>query len=134
MSGPGFELDAVCRAPAVEVFKLLHDPSRFPDWWEGMERAEGAAGPGELRRYMSAWPDFAYPTRLTTGRAAGCVTISCLLSDIVHEWRIEPHPEGCALRVRVELPPAEAAREDAQRAEVGGSLRNLVALAEAGAA
>ncbi len=126
----GFALSSVCRASAVEVFKLLHDASRIPDWWEGTERVEGSA-PGEVRRYTREWPDFAYPTRLTTTHGAGCVTISCLVSDIVQEWRIGPHPQGCAVSVRVELPAAEAAREPGQRAEVGGSLRNLVALAEA---
>ena len=62
--------------------------------------------------------------------ATGVVRISCLLSDIVHEWTLAPHPEGCTVAVRVELPEAEAGRIDAQRAEVGGSLAGLVALAE----
>jgi hypothetical protein len=122
----GFELVATCRAPAVEVFKLLHDPSRFPEWWVGMDRVE--AGEDGLTRYMSEWPDFAYPTSIS--RKDGVVTISCLLSDIVHEWRLEPRDPGCAVRVRVELPDSEAHRVDAQRDEVGGSLAGLVALAE----
>lgn len=131
----GFELSAVCRASAVDVFMLLHDPSRIPEWWEGTARVEdGAAGAGEVTRYTEQWPDFAYPTRLQATASGGCVTISCLVSDIVQEWRLEPHADGCAVRVRVELPASEAAREPAQRAEVGGSLRNLVALAEAAAA
>jgi uncharacterized protein YndB with AHSA1/START domain len=130
---PGFEERAVCRAPAVEVFKLLHDPGRFPDWWTGMDRVEGDAGDGQVTRYMSEWPDFAYPTRVARSDD-GAVTISCLVSDIVHEWRLEPHERGCAVRVRVELPEDEAHRLDAQRAEVGGSLARLVALAEAEAA
>lgn len=130
---PAFELSAVCRAPAVEVFKLLHDPARYPEWWEGTARVEGA-GPGEVTRYTRAWPDFAYPTRLSAAAAGGRVTISCLVSDIVHEWRLEPHPEGCAVRVRVAMPVEEAAREPVQREEVGGSLRALVAVAEAAAA
>ena len=62
--------------------------------------------------------------------AAGTVRISCLLSDIVHEWTLVPHPDGCEVRVRVELPEREAERVDAQRREVGGSLTGLVALAE----
>ena len=128
---PGFELRAVCRAPAIDVFKLLHDPSRYPDWWEGMDRIESATGrPHEVRRFMSEWPEFAYPTALSHAGAGGGVTISCLLSDIVQEWRIAPHADGCAVGVIVELPEAEAGREGAQREEVGGSLRNLVALAE----
>lgn len=126
-----FGMQATCRAPAIEVFKLLHDPSRFPDWWEGMERIEGADGPRDgVRRFMSDWPEFAYPMEVSHPGADGAISISCLLSDIVHEWRIEPHPEGCLVRVGVELPEAEEGRAEAQRAEVGGSLRNLVALAE----
>lgn len=126
-----FTLRAACRAPAIEVFKLLHDPSRFPEWWEGMDRVEGAGGPrDEVRRFMREWPDFAYPMAVSHPGADGAIRISCLLSDIVHEWRIAPHAGGCALSVRVGLPAAEAAREGAQREEVRGSLRNLVALAE----
>jgi polyketide cyclase/dehydrase/lipid transport protein len=129
---PGFEETAVCRAPAEEVFKLLHDPSRFPDWWAGMDRVE-ADPEGGVTRYMSEWPDFPYPTRVSSRREDGAVSVSCLLSDIVHEWRLEPHPAGCAVRVRVELPEDEAHRLDAQRAEVVPSLHRLVALAEEGA-
>ena len=136
----GFALEEVCRAPAIEVFKILHDPSRIPEWWAGVDRVE--AGPdGTVTRYTREWPDFAYPTAVVrpaevpigTGGgqlATGVVRISCLLSDIVHEWTLAPHPEGCTVAVRVELPEAEAARIDAQRAEVGGSLAGLVALAE----
>lgn len=125
-----FEEQEVCRAPAEEVFKLLWDPARFPDWWAGMERVVADAT-GEVTRYMSAWPDFAYPTRVAAG-GDGCVRISCLLSDIEHEWSIAPHPDGCVVAVRVVLPETEAERLDAQRAEVGTSLARLVALAEEG--
>lgn len=136
----GFTLQSVCRAPAIEVFKILHDPSRIPEWWAGVERVE--AGPdGTVTRYTREWPDFAYPTAVarpvpgtrgaTDGQLApGVVRISCLLSDIVHEWTLAPHAEGCTVNVRVELPEEEAGRLDAQRAEVGGSLAGLVALAE----
>jgi hypothetical protein len=136
----GFALRSVCRAPAIEVFKILHDPARIPEWWAGVERVE--TGPdGAVTRYTREWPDFAYPTavvRPITGppgagdgqSAPGAVRISCLLSDIVHEWTLAPHAEGCTVQVRVELPEAEAGRIDAQRAEVGGSLAGLVALAE----
>lgn len=131
----GFSRRARCRASAVEVFKLLHDPARFPDWWAGTARVEEAAPGGEVTRYVDGWPDFAYPTRVAPD-GDGAVIISCLVSDIVHEWRLEPDEDGCAIAVRVELPEREAARIDDQRAEVGASLERLVALAEreAGAA
>ena len=49
---------------------------------------------------------------------------------MVQEWRLEPHADGCAVSVRVELPERDADRIDAQRAETGASLARLVALAE----
>jgi len=30
---PGFTLSARCRAPVEDVWKLLFDPARFPDWY-----------------------------------------------------------------------------------------------------
>ena len=125
----GFALEATCRAPAIEVFKILHDPSRFPEWWSGMDRVE-AGGDGSVTRYMSEWPDFAYPTSVTRSREDGTVRISCLVSDIVQEWLLAPDPAGCSVRVRVELPEGEAHRLGAQRAEIGDSLAALVGLAE----
>ncbi len=136
----GFALESVCRAPAIEVFKILHDPARIPEWWSGVERVE--VGPdGTVTRYTREWPDFAYPTAVAGpvpashgavgGRSApGVVRISCLISDIVHEWTLAPHPGGCTVNVRVELPAREAGRIDDQRAEVGACLAGLVALAE----
>jgi uncharacterized protein YndB with AHSA1/START domain len=126
---PGFEERSPCRAPAEEVWKLLYDPSRLPEWWAGMDRVE-VGGDGDVTRYMAAWPDFPYPTRISR-EASGRVVISCLLSDIVHEWTLEPAEEGCIVGVRVEIPEEEAARLDAQREEVATSLARLIARAEA---
>jgi uncharacterized protein YndB with AHSA1/START domain len=125
---PSFEERAECRAPAEEVWKLLHDPARFPEWWAGMDRIEQENG-GNVTRYMEAWPDFAYPTRVTR-RDNGRIVVSCLLSDIVHEWVLEPAPGGCAVRVRVEIPDKEAARLRDQETEIRSSLARLVARAE----
>ena len=42
---PGFALSAECGAPVEEVWKLLFDPARFPEWWVGhRDRAAGPAG------------------------------------------------------------------------------------------
>jgi uncharacterized protein YndB with AHSA1/START domain len=126
---PGFEAEALCRAPAIEAWKLLYDPKRFPDWWAGLARVE-AGDDGELTRYMEAWPDFAYPTHVSARQEGSRVVVSCLLSNIVHEWSLEPAAEGCLVRVRVEVPEDEAARLEAVRAETLPSLERLVAVAE----
>jgi Polyketide cyclase / dehydrase and lipid transport len=125
---PSFEERATCHAPAEEVWKLLYDTARFPEWWAGMSRVEGDCG-DEITRYMSEWPDFPYPTRVTR-RDDGGIVVSCLLSDIVHEWALEPAAAGCAVRVRVEIPDGEAARLASQEAEIRASLARLVARAE----
>jgi uncharacterized protein YndB with AHSA1/START domain len=126
---PRFEDRAACRADATEVWKLVYDPARFPDWWVGMDRVEEADG--TVSRFMAAWPDFAYPTRVEAG-SDGRIVISCLLSDIVHEWTLEPHPDGCVITVRIDVPDDEAARLSAVAEEARASLAKLVALAEAG--
>jgi len=125
---PSFEERAACRAPAEEVWKLLYDPARFPEWWAGMERVESGNGE-DVTRYMEAWPDFPYPTRISR-REDGRIVVSCLLSDIVHEWVLEPATGGCSVRVRVEIPEDEAERLEAQEAEIRASLARLVSRAE----
>ena len=37
---PGFTLSASCQAPVEEVWKLLFDPARFPDWCRHRDRAQ----------------------------------------------------------------------------------------------
>ena len=128
---PGFQERAVCRAPAEEVWKLLYDPARFADWWDGWERVEPGED-GAVTRYDRRWPEFAYPANVSTRREDGRVVVSCQLSDIVHEWTLEPAPGGCAVAVRVELPEGEEERLEDQRADVRSSLGRLIALAEAG--
>ena len=125
---PAFEETAVCRAPAEEVWKLLHDPARFPEWWAGVERVD-VSGDG-VARYMEEWPDFAYPTRISESLEGGRVTVSCLLSDISHNWALSPAESGCRVEVRVEVPDAEAGRMEAAREEMRASIPRLVAAAE----
>src|SRR6185312_14618713 len=40
---PGFTLSGTARAPVEEVWKLLFDPTRFPEWWAGVERVRTGA-------------------------------------------------------------------------------------------
>ena len=118
---PEFSERSHCRAPAEEVWKLLHDPARFPDWWAGTERVE-PGGDGAVTRYLDGWPDFPMPTAVTSRREAGAIVISCLRSDIVHEWTLSPAEDGCDVAVRVTIPEEEAARLDPVRAEVVASM------------
>jgi hypothetical protein len=131
---PDFSERSDCAAPPEEVWKLLHDPARFPDWWVGTERVEpGDDGDGAVTRYLDGWPDFPMPTSISSRRDGAAVVISCLRSDIVHEWTLVPSPAGCGIAVAVRIPEQEAARMDPVRAEVRASLARLVEVAEAAA-
>lgn len=46
---PSFHDSADAAAPPEEVWKLLYDPARFPDWWAGIGTVElgEERGPGE---------------------------------------------------------------------------------------
>ena len=129
---PTFADVTTSTAPVEEVWKLLYDPSRFPEWWEGMETVE----PREdgFTMYPRGYPDFPMPQTLASDDNGHRVTISCLVSYLVFEWRLEPTPQdGTRIEVHVEIPEAEAHRLDTQREGVSASLRSLAALATAAA-
>jgi hypothetical protein len=57
--------------------------------------------------------------------------ISCLVSDLRFDWRLEPLDGGRATRisVHVEIPQAEAHRLGTQREVIAASLSRLAAVA-----
>jgi uncharacterized protein YndB with AHSA1/START domain len=130
---PTFDDSTIAAAPVEEVWKLLYDPSRFVDWWAGIESVEeqGHEGRGNLTIYPDGYPDFPMPQQLRTDGDGRRVTISCLISYLEYSWQLEPVPDGTRIGVHVEIPEAEAFRLDAQRDAVSESLRSLAALAAA---
>jgi uncharacterized protein YndB with AHSA1/START domain len=134
---PEFEDATVVGAPVEEVWKLLYDPTRLPEWMDGIERVDphGHEGRGDYTMYPAGYPDFPMPQALRSDRSGRTVTVSCLVSALVFEWRLEPLDPGDRTRVdvHVEIPESEAHRLDGQREVVATSLRSLAALAEAAA-
>ena len=127
---PEFEDRARSEAPPEQVWKLLYDPARFPDWWAGVGTVEPGQA-GSYTMYPEGYPDFPMPQRLqVTGSG---VTISCLVSDLVYEWVLAPLEDGAAtsITVHVEIPEAEAHRLAAQQDVISQSLSRLAALAAA---
>jgi uncharacterized protein YndB with AHSA1/START domain len=126
---PGFTLTSRADAPVEEVWKLLFDPTRFPEWWAGVQTVLSGA-PGEYTMWPDGYPDFPMPQQLRTDPASGRVTISCQVSDIDFAWRLAETGTGTEIEVRVDLTEAEAHRLEGQRELIGESMAKLVALAE----
>ena len=125
---PSFHDTATSTAPPEEVWKLLYDPSRFPDWWAGIGTVD-VTGDGEYTMYPEGYPDFPMAQLLDTRRDQQRVSVSCLVSDLSFEWRLEPFQDGTRITVDVEIPEAEAHRLDSQREVISASMRRLADLA-----
>jgi uncharacterized protein YndB with AHSA1/START domain len=128
---PSFREVATTAAAPEEVWKLLYDPARFPDWWAGIGSIE-LGGEGRYTLYPDGYPDFPVPQLLDTRRDQQRVTVSCLVSDLRFEWRLEPDGEGTRITVEVEIPDAEAHRLAGQRDVIGNSMKRLATLAGGG--
>jgi polyketide cyclase/dehydrase/lipid transport protein len=129
---PGFALTGYAAAPVEEVWKLLFDPTRFPEWWAGVETVR-PSGPDGYTMWPDGYPDFPMPQSLRTERDSGRVTVSCQVSDIVVVWQLAEAGAGTRIDVRVDLPEAEAFRLATQQHVISESMTNLGTLAAAGA-
>jgi uncharacterized protein YndB with AHSA1/START domain len=123
---PSFHDRARSAAPPEEVWKLLYDPARFPDWWAGIETVDVEDG-CRYTMYPEGYPDYPMAQVLDTRREQQRVTISCLVSDLRFEWRLEPEGEGTLITVEVEIPDAEAHRLESQKDLISTSLQRLAA-------
>lgn len=125
---PSFDLTAHTTAPLEDVWKLLHDPTRFPEWWAGVGTVEpGSAAGATYTMYPEGYPDFPMAQRLET--TSNAVTISCLVSDLVFRWQLSEADPGTDIAVEVELPEREAHRLPDQRRLVAASISALAELA-----
>jgi uncharacterized protein YndB with AHSA1/START domain len=129
---PEFAMNAPCRAPVEDVWKLLFDPARFPDWWAGIETVRKDA-PDQFTIWLAWSADFPMTQKLRVDEANERVTISCQVRDIDIVWQLAEAGTGTSISVTVTLPEREAHRLNGQRWLMAESLRRLTALAEAAA-
>jgi hypothetical protein len=128
---PTFDQSTVSSAAPEEVWKLLYDPARFPEWWAGVGSVTSAGGTGDYTMFPDGYPDFPMPQALETSQDSGSVKISCLVSDLCFDWRLRPSGTGTEISVHVEIPDSEAHRLDTQRDIIRQSLIRLADLAAA---
>ena len=126
---PSFHDSADSNAAPEEVWKLLYDPARFPHWWAGIGTVEVGEN-GAYTMYPDGYPDFPMAQLLDTDRDERRVKVSCMVSDLIFEWHLEPRVgEGTRISVDVQIPESEAARLESQRTAISTSLCNLARLA-----
>jgi uncharacterized protein YndB with AHSA1/START domain len=131
---PSFTASISSAAPPEEVWKVLYDPSRFPEWWVGVGSVQAGDGPadGGYTMYPDGYPDFPMPQRLQTSRNEQRVVISCLVSDLRFEWTLEALADGATrIGVHVDIPAAEGHRLATQQDVITLSLARLAELAAA---
>jgi uncharacterized protein YndB with AHSA1/START domain len=128
---PSFHDTATSAAAPEDVWKLLYDPSRFPDWWAGIETVD-VTGDREYTMYPDGYPEFPMAQVLDTHQEQHRVVVSCLVSDLRFEWRLEAAGDGTRIMVDVEIPDAEAHRLDSQRQIISDSMSRLAQLAGGG--
>jgi uncharacterized protein YndB with AHSA1/START domain len=121
---PSFHDSARSGAPPEDVWKLLYDPSRFPEWWAGIGTVE-VKSEGEYTMYPEGYPDFPMAQLLDMQTDGHGVTVSCLVNDLRFEWRLEPDGAGTRISVDVEIPEREGHRLERQRELITTSIRQL---------
>ena len=130
---PTFDQSTVSAGAPEEVWKLLYDPARFPEWWAGIGSVDTDihtdGGTGDYTMFPDGYPDFPMPQTLDSSHENGTVRISCLVSDLCFSWRLRPAGTGTEISVHVEIPDHEAHRLDQQRDIIRQSVLQLAELA-----
>lgn len=129
---PDFTVSGRADAPVEEVWKLLFDPSRFPEWWAGMQTVRND-GADNYTVWLEEYPDLPISQRTHRDRAEGRVTISCQFSDIDFVWQLAEDGPGTRIEVHVTLPDSEAYQLEDKRENITTSLTRLATLAKAAA-
>jgi uncharacterized protein YndB with AHSA1/START domain len=125
---PQIDDEVLVPAPLEEVWKLVHDPTRYPEWWTGIGAVGESADDG-FTMYPDGWPDYPMPQRLSSSSADGRVTISCLVSDLEYRWQLTADGERTRVEVHVDIPEVEAHRLEVQTAAMSSALGRLTRLA-----
>src|ERR1035437_6933370 len=121
---PSFHDTATSDAAPEDVWKLLYDPSRFPDWWTGIGTIT-VTNDREYTMYPEGYPDFPMGQLLETQRDQQRVTVSCLVSDLRFEWRLEPAGEGTLITAGGGTPPGAGERPDTPREGIPTPVQRL---------
>ncbi len=119
-------------ATIEEVWKPLADPTRFPEWWEGVQIVHNHGG-GSFSQELAHIPGKALQQQLEVNLSEGSVTISCRVSGMKFHWQLDEDSPGTRIEVHVEVPESKADLLDGEMDIIEKSLARLVKLAEGAA-
>jgi uncharacterized protein YndB with AHSA1/START domain len=127
---PGFQASTTTPAPIEEIWKLLVDPTRYPEWWAGIAAVEQPQGATDsFTLYHPDEPTLPWPQEIER-RSGDQLVISCMTSAMRYEWQLSTAGAQTHVDVRVEIPDDWASHLESQRELIGRSLEHLTALAE----
>jgi len=126
---PGYTLTGRAQAPVEDVWKLLFDPSRLPEWWMGVETVRVDAE-DEYTVWPDGMPDFPMPQIMRTDRVNGRVLMSCQVTDIDFAWQLAVDGDGTGITLRVTAAEPKASVLAEKRPSLAASVVALAALAE----
>jgi len=127
---PCFEASSATSAPIEEVWKLLVDPTRYPEWWAGIAAVEQPQGSNDsFTLYHPDEPALPWPQEIER-RSGDQLIISCMTSAMRYEWQLSAVRDQTHVDVRVEIPDDWANHLTSQREPIGRSLEQLTALAQ----
>ena len=107
---------ATSAAPIEEVFKLLHDPTRVPEWWSGVAEVSGLSRHGSEYRFTRHGAEVA---DLILRPEGGRTVLSCASTGLEWIWSLAPSDDGKGTEIHVELVAPEEQRELGERQEPG---------------
>ncbi len=125
----GYTLTGRAQAPVEDVWKLLFDPSRLPEWWMGVETVRVDAE-DEYTVWPDGMPDFPMPQIMRTDRVNGRVLMSCQVTDIDFAWQLAEDGDGTGITLRVTAAEPKAPVLAEKRPWLAASVVALAALAE----
>ena len=127
---PQFQATATTPAPIEEVWKLLVDPTRYPEWWAGIASVEQQHDDADgFTLYHPDEPVLPWPQQVEQ-RSNGQVVISCLTTAMRYDWQLTAADAQTRIDISVAIPEDWADHLESQRDLISRSLDSLTSLAQ----
>lgn len=122
------QLSRLIDAPAEEIWKLVFDPSRHPEWWVGVGAVDDVRSDGFVLRPEDE-PALALEQQLRSLPDGDGVVVSCVTYGTRFTWRLTPAGAATRVEAAIDLPEALAGGLEVKREQLVASLERLADVA-----